>query len=261
MVRHVFCLLSNLLGIFPITYCLVNKAFGLALVLFLAYSLSAVYHIDEKNDFALFADVLGCSLLFATAVVLLKRTEKEKIFSVANVFTVLYFSAAMYCYLSAGDCEDDEYNEIHAAWHVLATYAASIFLYTYFEDKNKSRFLLKSLGARRKKIVDGELSLQKDARDAIKHSTDARSVAVGSASSRLAAKVNNLPVQNGNALSQSLTCRRIEERPCRKPGLQSGNPFSCSDFKIHGIFDRRKQIVRVADIRPLESMQLVQVTQ
>lgn len=146
---HLFCQISNALGIFPVIYCIQYRAYGLAGVLALAFSLSVIYHINEDNKLALLADTVGVSLLVAAGATVLRRSEY--ILTVSNLMTILYASAGLTCFLLAGDdTQSADYKVYHTAWHVFSMYAIATFLYSYFNssnerDESRSKILCKNV--------------------------------------------------------------------------------------------------------------------
>lgn len=153
---HLFCQLSNLLGIFPVCYCISYKAYGLAAVVATAVFLSLLYHVNEKNEFALLADTIGCSLLVAGAAIIIKNSRH--VITLSNLLTILYASAGMTCFILAGDDTDsDQYKIYHTAWHMFSIYGIGTFLYSYFnttyEEESKSRVLCKALVPKRLKVT------------------------------------------------------------------------------------------------------------
>lgn len=127
---NLFCQLSNLLGFFPVLYCLSYQLHLLAAVLALASVLSIIYHVNEDNRFALLADVIGCALILAMGIDVYRRSIV--FFTWSNLITIALASAALTCYICAGeDTCSEQYAVLHSAWHVLSWYAVAMFLYSY----------------------------------------------------------------------------------------------------------------------------------
>lgn len=132
---HLFCQLSNLLGIFPIVYCLQNKAYWFAAIIGTAVILSLIYHINESNTYALFSDLLGVSLLCAAGFYIIMNSQL--ILTWSNLMTVAYASAGLTCFVLAGkDIESEEYKLFHTGWHIFSIYGMATFLYSYFNTSN-----------------------------------------------------------------------------------------------------------------------------
>lgn len=145
---HVFCQLSNMLGVFPVWFCLTYKAYGLAAIIAAAVTLSILYHINEKNELALLADAIGCSLLVALVITCIRRSKV--VFTFCNILTIVYTTAGITCYFLAGDnVESDQYKVYHSAWHIFCIYGLGTFLYSYFdttyEEESRSKLLCKPL--------------------------------------------------------------------------------------------------------------------
>lgn len=151
---HLFCQLSNLLGIFPIAYCLSYRAYGLAAVVAAAVLLSTIYHVNEKNWLALLADTVGVSLLVAAGVTVIKNSNY--ILTLSNILTILYASAGLTCFILAGDDTDSQdYQIYHTGWHIFSIYGVGTFLYSYFNttyegEESASKVLCRNLVKKRK---------------------------------------------------------------------------------------------------------------
>ena len=151
---HLFCQLSNLLGVFPVAYCISYKAYGLAAVVAAAVLLSVIYHVNEKNWIALVADTVGVSLLVAAGVTVIKNSNY--ILTLSNILTILYASAGLTCFILAGDDTDsDEYKIYHTGWHIFSIYGVGTFLYSYFNsscvvEESASKILCRNLIQKRK---------------------------------------------------------------------------------------------------------------
>ena len=151
---HLFCQLSNLLGIFPVAYCLSYRAYGLAAVVAAAVLLSVIYHVNEKNWLALLADTVGVSLLVAAGVTVIKNSNY--IMTLSNVLTIVYASAGLTCFILAGDDTDsEEYKIYHTGWHIFSIYGVGTFLYSYFNstyecEESSSKILCKNLVTKKK---------------------------------------------------------------------------------------------------------------
>lgn len=145
-----FCQLSNLMGIFPVVYCLQHGLYWVALILTVTVTLSLMYHHDESNRVALVADMCGCALLVGAGVYILLNSDEVLTWS--NLLTLVFASGAVTSYLAAGDdTESEEYMVYHTGWHVLAFYGIATFLYSYVNTtyrptlREESRFLAKSV--------------------------------------------------------------------------------------------------------------------
>lgn len=145
---HLFCQVSNFLGIFPVIYCIQYKAYGIAAVLSIAFVLSIIYHINESNRVFLLADMVGCSLLVAAGALIIKNSKYVLTFS--NLMTILYSSAGLTCFVLAGDdTQSEDYKVFHTAWHVFSMYGIATFLYSYFNttlverEESRSKILCK----------------------------------------------------------------------------------------------------------------------
>lgn len=127
---NIFCQVSNLLGFFPVLYCIQYRLYGFAAVLSLAVVLSILYHIDETNPFALLADTIGVSFLIALGVYTYKRSDVFMTWS--NILTIIFASAGTFCFLMAGeDLQSEQYHVFHTLWHVFSMYGIGTYLYSY----------------------------------------------------------------------------------------------------------------------------------
>ena len=167
---HLFCQISNFLGVCPVIYCIQYRAYGLAAVLTTAFTLSIIYHINEDNKLALLADTVGCSLLVAAGAYVINRSQY--VITVSNLMTILYASAGLTCFVLAGDdTKSQDYKVYHTAWHVFSMYAIATFLYSYFNsslverDESRSKLLCKPMKHLVVRIRRGE-----------KHSESSRSI-------------------------------------------------------------------------------------
>lgn len=132
---HLFCQASNLLGIFPVIYCIQYKAYGLAVVLSVAFTLSILYHINEENRFFLLADLFGVSLLVAAGLTVYKNSSH--VLTLSNLLTIVYSTAGFTCFILAGDdTKSEDYKIFHTAWHIFSMYGIGTFLYSYFNTND-----------------------------------------------------------------------------------------------------------------------------
>ena len=142
-----FCQISNLIGIFPVIYCIQHGLHWFAAILAMSITLSLFYHEDEDNEIALWADMGGCAVLFACFCYILMNSELVLTWS--NMVTLLFASMAGTCYLLAGeDVHTENYLLFHTGWHVFALYAISTFIYSYVNtsvEDNNSRVLAHSI--------------------------------------------------------------------------------------------------------------------
>jgi len=113
----------------------------------LCFSLSFLYHIDERSDLGLLADTIGCSLLIAAFTLCLLKTN---ILTPANLLSACLIASALFFWFEAGDdTETYSYSFYHTLWHAMMVYAISFFVYSYLTDEDDSRFLCHALRRRR----------------------------------------------------------------------------------------------------------------
>jgi hypothetical protein len=140
---HVFCQISNLLGIFPVVYCFQKGDFELGMMIALCFFLSFLYHMDERSDLGLLADTIGCSFLIAAFTLCLLKTN---ILTPANLLSACLIASALFYWFEAGDdTETYSYSFYHTLWHAMMVYAISFFVYSYLTDEDDSRFLCHAL--------------------------------------------------------------------------------------------------------------------
>lgn len=141
---HLYCQLSNLLGFFPVWYCIQHEDYELAAMIAVCFGFSMIYHIDEESEVGLFIDLCGVGILLGALFLTLKKsTENQSDLTVANLLTVLFILSSFASYLYATDIPTNskEYSFYHSCWHILTVYGITTFLYSFFTDKKKSRFL------------------------------------------------------------------------------------------------------------------------
>ena len=124
-----FCQISNLLGVFPILLAVQFGMYDMALAMTCATCLSIVYHHDETNEMALWADIGGCSLALSFVLQTMMNTNMDP--SPAHILCVIYAVMAMTFYLMAGNPGTEEYHYFHTGWHVCMFYTTSLFVYTH----------------------------------------------------------------------------------------------------------------------------------
>lgn len=124
-----FCQISNFLGVFPVCLAIKFKLYWIAIAMAIASICSIVYHHDEHNDNALYADLFGCALLCATFFYIFFNINT--IPNIVNILAFVYASAALTFYYMAGLPKEPGYETFHTAWHVFAIYAFTLFIYTY----------------------------------------------------------------------------------------------------------------------------------
>lgn len=171
---HLYCQLSNVLGFFPVWYCLQHQDYELAAMIAVCFGFSMIYHIDEENEIGLFVDLCGVGILLGALFLTLKKsTENQTDLTVANVLTVLFILASFVCYLHATDIPTNtkEYSFYHSCWHILTVYAITTFLYSFFKDKKSSRFLCLRI-VRKEGRRGGGVSLEISAQDIHSNSSE-----------------------------------------------------------------------------------------
>ena len=122
-----WCQLSNMSLIVPAVYAAYKGLFWASSALFLSMILSVIYHCDESNDFALLADVIGCAVVGSCFTFL--SLNSSSTLTRWNALAMVYLSAALTCFAFAGPTDDDSYDVIHSAWHVLAAYGILAFIH------------------------------------------------------------------------------------------------------------------------------------
>lgn len=124
-----YCQISNFLGIFPVYLAFKFKLYWIALAMSIASVCSIIYHHNEQNDDALYADLFGCALLSACTFYIF--FNMQTIPSIANILSFIYSGAAITFYYMAGLPEEEQYELYHTAWHVFALYSFTLFVYAY----------------------------------------------------------------------------------------------------------------------------------
>lgn len=127
-----FCQISNLLGVFPILLAVQFGIYDLAIAMTFATCLSIIYHYDETNEMALWADIGGCCIVMAFLLQILMNTDKT--ISFAHLLTMVYSIMAIGFYIMAGDTGTEQYHYFHTGWHVCMFYATSLFMYTHIHS-------------------------------------------------------------------------------------------------------------------------------
>lgn len=141
---HLFCQLSNLLGFFPVIYCIQNRDYELAVMIATCFVFSIFYHLNEKNQLGLFVDLIGCGILLGALFYTLKKSVQDgSDLTVANILTFFFWLFSFFCYIIATELPTDskDYAFYHSCWHILTVYGLSTFLYSFFKDKEQSKFL------------------------------------------------------------------------------------------------------------------------
>lgn len=123
-----WCQLSNCSLLFPALYAAYKDMRWASAALVLSMLLSVFYHCDEKNEFALLADIVGCSVVSSCIFYLVLNSSP---FTRWNVLALVYLCAALTCFALAGPTDDDAYDSIHAAWHVFAAYGILAFVHGF----------------------------------------------------------------------------------------------------------------------------------
>ena len=124
-----FCQISNLLGVFPILLAVQFGMYDMALAMTCATCLSIVYHHDEGNEMALWADIGGCAVALSFVLQTMMNTNMDP--SPAHILCVVYAVMAITFYLMAGNPGTEEYHYFHTGWHVCMFYTTSLFVYTH----------------------------------------------------------------------------------------------------------------------------------
>jgi hypothetical protein len=118
------------MGIFPVIFLYQNGMYWTSFFLFLSFFFSVIYHMDETNFTALLFDVSGCTVLLSCLFYLLKNARY--VFTGMNCLSTVMLSAALFCFISAGDdTQSERYSIYHAAWHVFSVYGVSAFVYSF----------------------------------------------------------------------------------------------------------------------------------
>lgn len=141
---HLFCQLSNLLGFFPVIYCIQNGDYELAVMVATCFIFSIFYHLNEKNQLGLFVDIVGCGILSGALFYTLKKSVQDgSDLTVANILTFCFWLFSFTCYIIGTELPTDskDYAFYHSCWHILTVYGLSTFLYSFFKDKEQSKFL------------------------------------------------------------------------------------------------------------------------
>jgi thiol:disulfide interchange protein len=101
-----------------------------AVAISIAMALSIFYHIDEHNQFAFFCDIFGIIILASTLNLYTIQTPPTHL-SALLVFTIIMMLAAIGCWLFAtqNDICSESYVHFHTAWHILVSYAITLFIY------------------------------------------------------------------------------------------------------------------------------------
>lgn len=129
-VHHKVCLVSNLVMLFPAMLALRFKMPYAAAAIIVCMLLSMIYHFDEENEAALFADVCGVIILHTTLSYTM--LQSVHIMTPMNLISFSYGIAALVCYNMAGDDTNSElYKEYHTCWHVLVAYMIAATLYSF----------------------------------------------------------------------------------------------------------------------------------
>jgi hypothetical protein len=157
-----FCCLSNLTMVFPIYVAYTYDAWFVVLALLVCMVLSMYYHLDETNDIGLLADIGGVIGLLATGIYTF--LQATFLLTPINLLATIYMVAALYCYFAAGtDTTLEVYDEYHAAWHVLVSFAAAAYIYshehTQLLEHNPSRIAKPILVRAHGDHLDTELNL------------------------------------------------------------------------------------------------------
>lgn len=134
---HLFCQISNALGIFPVIFLVQNEMYWSAWFLMVTLVLSTLYHLDETNHWALLSDVTGCTVLF-TCIIYLYRNSNYT-FTAMNFFSMVMTVSAAICFVLAGDdTSSDRYMVYHSAWHAFSLYGIAAFVYSYVHSNDES---------------------------------------------------------------------------------------------------------------------------
>lgn len=127
---HVFCQVSNLLGLFPVVFLVQNERYWLAFFLLTTVVFSIIYHMDETNFTALLFDVSGCTVLLSCLFYLVKNSRYY--LTGMTLFSACMLSGATACFVLAGsDTRTEQYGLYHTAWHVFSMYGIGSFMYSY----------------------------------------------------------------------------------------------------------------------------------
>lgn len=128
------CQASNMAMVVPVAYAIYRRLYWAAGALVASMLLSILYHTNETNELALFADVLGCSIVSSCGFYLI--LQSTAIVTVWNVLAVVYACAAVTCFSMAGpDTGSDEYDALHSAWHILVVYGITAFLHGHYAQQ------------------------------------------------------------------------------------------------------------------------------
>ena len=169
---HLFCQLSNALGLFPVVYCLKHRLYGFGVIIATSLTLSVLYHVNENNEWFLFADMVGVSFLVALGYYTYLRSVV--VFTWSNCLTILFASAGFACYLLAGDeIDSEQYHIFHSLWHAFSFYGCATYLYSYINTHGgeDSRLLCRPVRIRVldiRRAVEQWRELNKNRRRAVK---------------------------------------------------------------------------------------------
>lgn len=130
-----FCFLSNLSMVFPMIVAYRHgMGFTTGLLLFTMIA-SMVYHLDEANDYGLLMDIFAVTTM--VSVGFYTAMHSTFLLTPMNIISSVLWVAALYCYIAAGpDTCTSEYNDYHAAWHVLAAYSIAAYIYSHGHTQN-----------------------------------------------------------------------------------------------------------------------------
>jgi predicted membrane channel-forming protein YqfA (hemolysin III family) len=130
-----FCLISNIIGLIPILYGIINKQYFLSFSILISVLLSTFYHIDESNRIGLLLDIVGCFIL-TTAVFYYIINSNEK-FTICNLISFILAICAIFSFLAADDdTTAKQYELYHTLWHVFSLAALWFFLFNIINTKN-----------------------------------------------------------------------------------------------------------------------------
>lgn len=275
---HLFCQLSNLLGFFPVWYCVENKDYQLAAMMAVCFGFSMIYHIDEESELGLFIDLCGVGILLGALLFTLKKSvENHSDLTVANFLTVIFILSSFACYLYAVDMPTNskEYAFFHSCWHILTVYGITTFLYSFFTDRDKSKFLCLRVIKRKSGSfgtshpVGSAIDGIRTSRNAVRKESVPKNIddsAEGRRTGGIKAPVTFRTIHSGNGPDVNPGCAQ----PCRKDIVADSSlrndehrvpedlsdsfidsirntlsPVHCNNLQVYRVYDIEKKAMRV----------------
>lgn len=135
-----FSLLSNVSFVVPILFCMWSGIWGGSFILVAVMLASSVYHLDENNHLHFMFDLLCVVTLTTYLLFILLQTDMK--FTVVNVLALILSFMALHLWTAAPEPfgshyhenteEWEEYDSIHAFWHLVVSLTTLCILYGYF---------------------------------------------------------------------------------------------------------------------------------